>query len=117
MQGDHGRRLVTLDGLRGMAAIAVMLYHIGNVYQFGGPFRAGYLFVDFFFLLSGFVLALSVEPRFARGWTTAAFMRARIVRLWPVIAIGALAGGCRSACAAAGRMCLSMPCWRWRCCR
>lgn len=93
MQGDHGRRLVTLDGLRGMAAIAVMLYHIGNVYQFGGPFRAGYLFVDFFFLLSGFVLALSVEPRFARGWTTAAFMRARIVRLWPVIAIGALAGG------------------------
>ena len=92
MQGEKGRRLVVLDGLRGIAAICVMLYHLGNFFGFGGPFMAGYLFVDFFFLLSGFVLALSIEPRFAHGWSTAGFMRARVVRLWPVIAVGALAG-------------------------
>lgn len=92
MQGQDGERLVTLDGLRGIAAIAVMLYHIGNFYHFPSPFARGYLFVDFFFLLSGFVLARSIEPRFARGWTTWAFMKARVVRLWPVIAIGAVAG-------------------------
>jgi peptidoglycan/LPS O-acetylase OafA/YrhL len=92
MQKIGGGKLATLDGLRGIAAIVVMLYHIGNLYKFGAPFQRGYLFVDFFFLLSGFVLALSAEPRFATGWTTLSFVVARVVRLWPVIAIGAISG-------------------------
>lgn len=92
MNGNNDRRLAAFDGLRGIAAIAVMLYHVGNFYDVAGPFMRGYLLVDLFFLLSGFVLALSAEPRFAGGWTTTSFVRARIKRLWPMIVVGALLG-------------------------
>lgn len=50
------------------------------------------MFVDFFFLLSGFVLTLSAEPRMANGWGTLDFLRARIVRLWPMTAVGVVLG-------------------------
>jgi len=86
------QRLVLLDGVRGLAALIVMIYHLGNFHPFFDPFSRGYLFVDFFFMLSGFVLCLAMEPRFARGMTTRAFMRKRIIRLWPTIALGACIG-------------------------
>lgn len=92
LEQNVGGRLVVLDGLRGIAAIVVMLYHVGNFHGLGGAFARGYLFVDFFFLLSGFVLARSIEPRFARGLTAARFLNDRIARLWPLIALGAVAG-------------------------
>lgn len=49
----------------------------------------GYLYVSFFFLLSGFVLARSSEPRMAAGLTAAQFLKNRYIRLWPVMALGA----------------------------
>ena len=52
----HSARMVQLDGLRGIAAFMVVFYHMDIVYAIGGPFGRGYLFVDLFFLLSGFVL-------------------------------------------------------------
>lgn len=85
-------RLPILDGLRGLAAIAVMLYHIEVVFHSYGSFSRSYLFVDFFFLLSGFVLAIAAESKMNNGQGTLGFMRARIKRLWPVIAAGAVIG-------------------------
>ena len=84
-----GRRYETLDGLRGVAAVAVLLYHIGG--WSGRPWLAthGYLAVDFFFCLSGFVLAHAYGRRDI-GWL--GFMRERLIRLWPLIAVTMLAG-------------------------
>ncbi|MEZ5735742.1 MAG: acyltransferase [Novosphingobium sp.] len=91
-QSSGTARLPLLDGLRGLAAIAVMLYHVETFFGDFGPFSRGYLFVDFFFLLSGFVLTLSAESKMNAGLGAVGFMRARLVRLWPVIAAGALVG-------------------------
>ena len=54
-----------LDGLRGVAALMVIWYHIFEGYAFAGgsiieTFNHGYLAVDFFFILSGFVIGLPV---------------------------------------------------------
>lgn len=85
-------RFITLDGLRGVAAVIVLIYHR----RFWIPQHAewhGYLAVDFFFLLSGFVIAHAYERRLASGALAGrAFVIARIVRLYPMIVLGALAG-------------------------
>lgn len=78
------RRLVALDGLRGICALTVLFFHI---FQFGTMklFPNGFLSVDIFFLLSGFVLALAFGEQLAAGMTLRDFMRARVRRLGPVI--------------------------------
>lgn len=88
----HAERLPLLDAMRGLAAIAVLLYHAND--KFGGMdvFSRGYLFVDFFFLLSGFVLGLAAEPRLRAGLGPAAFMVLRWKRLWPMIFVGTMLG-------------------------
>jgi peptidoglycan/LPS O-acetylase OafA/YrhL len=78
------QRLIALDGLRGLAAIAVMVFHLTNLAQ---PVH-GYLAVDLFFMLSGFVLASAYEDRFVAGMTVRAFMGQRIARLYPAYLIG-----------------------------
>jgi peptidoglycan/LPS O-acetylase OafA/YrhL len=85
-------RLPLLDGMRGMAALCVLGFHVQRAFHVTGPFSASYLFVDFFFLLSGFVLGLVAEPRMRAGLSWRAFMVARWRRLWPMIAVGALLG-------------------------
>lgn len=82
-------RLGQLDGLRGFAALVIMLYHAEIVYGTHGPFLRGYLLVDLFFLLSGFVLAVSTEKKLNAGIGAFEFTRARFVRLWPLVAVGA----------------------------
>lgn len=52
----------------------------------------GYLAVDLFFMMSGFVVAHAYGSRLARGWSVAAFMRVRIVRLWPLYLLGTAIG-------------------------
>ncbi|ATC32080.1 acyltransferase [Caulobacter vibrioides] len=86
---EAGRRYEALDGLRGVAAVGVMLYHIGS--WTGRPWLVphGYLAVDFFFCLSGFVLAHAYG---AREISWLGFMRQRLVRLWPLIALTMLGG-------------------------
>ncbi|MEN9683108.1 MAG: hypothetical protein RLZZ427_859 [Pseudomonadota bacterium] len=88
-QAVHAPRLFQLDGLRGIAAVLIMLYHVDMVYHVRGPFVRGYLFVDLFFLLSGFVLAVSTEKKLNSGINPFAFVKARFVRLWPLVAVGA----------------------------
>lgn len=83
-------RLVALDGLRGVAALAVVFRH---AHVAALPFAHGYLAVDLFFLLSGFVIAKSYEPRLARGrLTVPAYMLVRLERLYPLLALGSLIG-------------------------
>jgi peptidoglycan/LPS O-acetylase OafA/YrhL len=86
---EAGRRYEALDGLRGVAALGVMLYHVGS--WTGRPWLVphGYLAVDFFFCLSGFVLAHAYGRREIR-WL--GFMRQRLIRLWPLIALTMLGG-------------------------
>jgi len=71
--------------------LMVVLFHAGHGLGTWSP-RFGYLAVDLFFLLSGFVLALSYEPRFRRGMGTAEFLIARIVRLYPLYFLGLVLG-------------------------
>jgi hypothetical protein len=58
------RRYLTLDGLREVAAIIVVCFHMGYVRWMPTP-AFGYLAVDIFFALSGFVLAQADDERFA----------------------------------------------------
>jgi peptidoglycan/LPS O-acetylase OafA/YrhL len=52
----------------------------------------GYLAVDLFFLMSGFVIAAAYEQRLVDGWSVSAFMAVRLKRLWPLYALGVVAG-------------------------
>ncbi len=81
----------TLDGMRGVAALAVILFHcpglLGHV-----ALPHGYLAVDFFFALSGFVLAFAYQGRLDGGWPTVQFLKVRFARLYPLYAVSTLLG-------------------------
>ncbi len=79
------QRYVALDGLRGLAALVVVLWHTGETRFIPG----GYLAVDFFFALSGFVLSAAYADR-PIAWSS--FMVARFVRLYPLYAVGMTLG-------------------------
>lgn len=84
-------RFALLDGLRGIAAFAVILDHTPT--NFIGELIPGrYLAVDFFFVLSGFVLAHAYGKRLEGGWSTLSFMRARVIRLYPLYLAGLAIG-------------------------
>jgi len=79
------------DGLRGPGATLVLVGHILLVLD---PVVApgGAVIVDLFFLLSGFVIAFSYEPRFATGMRAGEFMIHRIVRRYPLYLLGMMLG-------------------------
>jgi peptidoglycan/LPS O-acetylase OafA/YrhL len=83
-------RLVGLDGLRGVAALVVTYFHIRSAqlgYN-GFPAGDGYLAVDLFFVLSGYVIPFAYESRLDGGLAFRNFMRARLLRLYPLYALG-----------------------------
>jgi peptidoglycan/LPS O-acetylase OafA/YrhL len=85
-------RLAALDGVRGVAALLVMGLHIAG--YLGSPLLGhGYLMVDLFFLMSGFVLSAGYGHRLAQGGQGAWFAGKRIARLYPLAAVGLLLGG------------------------
>jgi peptidoglycan/LPS O-acetylase OafA/YrhL len=88
---DNKQRFVVLDGLRGVAAICVAVFH--GAFIFGGRtlLPEAYLAVDFFFLLSGVVVAHAYEDRLRAGHTLDYIIR-RAIRLYPMIFIGAALG-------------------------
>jgi peptidoglycan/LPS O-acetylase OafA/YrhL len=88
---EVARRFHSLEGLRGLAAVAVALTHLGLFWRH--IVCHGYLAVDLFFLLSGVVLGHAYEARLAGGWGPAKFLAARIQRLAPLYLLGALWGG------------------------
>lgn len=86
-----------LDGLRGVAALIVMWYHVFEGYAFAGgtmieSFNHGYLAVDFFFMLSGFVISYAYDDRWGGSFTMKDFFKRRLIRLHPMVIMGAVLG-------------------------
>jgi len=84
-----------LDGLRGIAAITVVCFHIFEAFatsHLDQRINHGYLAVDFFFILSGFVVGYAYDDRWGR-MKTLDFIKRRIIRLHPMVVMGALIGG------------------------
>jgi len=78
------QNFLTLDGMRGIAAIFVLIFHTSS-YWGGFTFYHSYLAVDMFFLLSGFVIGHAYEDKLNRGTiTTKDFVLIRLVRLYPM---------------------------------
>ena len=82
--------LRALTGARGIAAWAVVLFHVRLLLENGGGLHGqlshGYLAVDFFFMLSGFVIWLTWFERLRAGGIEAVprFLQRRIARIWPL---------------------------------
>ena len=80
-----------LDGLRGVAALMVIVYHVFECFDWS-PVPHGYLAVDFFFVLSGFVIGYAYDDRWREGLKVATFFKRRLIRLHPMVILGALFG-------------------------
>jgi peptidoglycan/LPS O-acetylase OafA/YrhL len=84
-----------LDGLRGVAAVVVVFYHLFKGYGHDDRFKQvinhGYLAVDFFFLLSGFVVAYAYDDRW-NLMSDADFYKRRLIRLQPMVIMGTTIG-------------------------
>jgi peptidoglycan/LPS O-acetylase OafA/YrhL len=87
------RRYEVLDALRGVGALGVVWLHIGGVTRLTPIPPNAHLAVDFFFCLSGFVIAHAYESRLRLGFSASAFTRERLIRLMPLAVAGALLGG------------------------
>lgn len=87
----ESHRFLLLDGLRGLAAILVVFWH-AEWLGFHRWVHTGYMAVDFFFCLSGFVIAFSYESRLRGSLRLAEFCKARVVRLYPVYILGSFLG-------------------------
>lgn len=85
-------RYEILDGLRGVAAVMVLVYHICETHwgQTTQPVAHGYLAVDFFFVLSGFVIGYAYDDRWSNGLSLKEFMKRRITRLHPMVILSAM---------------------------
>lgn len=86
-----GRRFITLDAMRGIAAISVMMFH----YLLGTPYHIfdhAFYAVDFFFVLSGVVLTHAYVETIRHGMRFTGYMKARIIRLYPFYAVGMIMG-------------------------
>lgn len=89
-KAGHREYFPLLDGVRGMAAIAVMFRHMS---LFGiHAVAQSYLGVDVFFALSGAVIASAYELKLRAGMSAGDFLRRRVIRLWPMIALGVALG-------------------------
>lgn len=84
-----------LDGLRGVAALLVVAFHTLEPNDYGNRFKQiinhGYMAVDFFFLLSGFVVAYAYDDRW-RSMSRWDFYKRRLIRLQPMVIMGSLIG-------------------------
>ena len=89
-------RYEILDGLRGVASVIVVIFHIFESYSAGPAYQIinhGYLAVDFFFVLSGFVIGYAYDDRWGKMGTWGFFKR-RLVRLHPMVVFGTVVGIC-----------------------
>lgn len=90
-----------LDGLRGAAALMVVWYHVFEGFAFAegsaiDVFNHGHLGVDFFFMLSGFVISYAYDDRWtadgAKRLTMGGFFKRRLIRLHPMLVMGMVIG-------------------------
>lgn len=88
-------RYELLDGLRGVAAVMVIWYHFFEGFATSPVdqnMNHGYLAVDFFFVLSGFVLGYAYDDRWSKGMTNGNFLLRRIIRLQPMVVFSVIFG-------------------------
>jgi peptidoglycan/LPS O-acetylase OafA/YrhL len=88
-----------LDGLRGVAALMVLLYHVFNdaksFFVWPTPvseFYHSFLGVDFFFILSGFVMGYAYDGQWGSRMTLGGFIKRRLIRLHPMVVMGVILG-------------------------
>lgn len=97
------KRYDLLDGLRGVAALMVIVYHCYECFPADTWIIGhGYLAVDFFFILSGFVIGYAYDDRWKApslpsrgeesGMTLVAFLKRRLIRLHPMVVFGVVIG-------------------------
>lgn len=87
-------RYEILDGLRGVAAMIVVAFHLFETYSAGPAHQIlnhGYLAVDFFFVLSGFVIGYAYDDRWGR-MSLGQFFKRRLIRLHPMVVMGSAVG-------------------------
>ncbi len=108
---DTKPHYILLDGLRGVAALMVLWYHVFEGFAFAKgsiieTFNHGHLGVDFFFLLSGFVISYAYDDRWksrqrstvnsqkttAKSLSLKDFFKRRLIRLHPMLVMGAFIG-------------------------
>jgi peptidoglycan/LPS O-acetylase OafA/YrhL len=83
-----------LDGLRGVAALTVVVFHLFEAFATSHLdliINHGYLAVDFFFLLSGFVIGYAYDDRWSK-MTFSGFFKRRLQRLQPMVIMGMIIG-------------------------
>ena len=96
-------RYEILDGLRGVAALLVVIYHIFEGLAFARATNGvgtgmittlnhGHIAVDFFFILSGFVISYAYDDRWSK-MSVVMFFKRRLIRLHPMLIMGAIIGG------------------------
>lgn len=92
---DTKKHYEILDGLRGVAAILVVIFHLFETFTMGDTTKQivnhGYLAVDFFFVLSGFVIGYAYDDRW-KSMSIKDFFKRRLIRLHPMIIIGMIVG-------------------------
>lgn len=87
-----------LDGLRGVAAIMILFYHVFSdaksflTEKTANEFFHCFLGVDFFFILSGFVMGYAYDSQWKDGMTLGSFIKRRLIRLHPMVVMGVLIG-------------------------
>ena len=110
-------RYEILDGLRGVAAMMVIIFHLFETYAHGQQHvNHGYLAVDFFFVLSGFVVGYAYDDRWGK-MTTWGFFKRRLTRLHPMVIMGTLIGACLFFFGAdAFRRIMQTPLWKFFVC-
>jgi peptidoglycan/LPS O-acetylase OafA/YrhL len=88
---DPAQRYGALDAIRGVAAIMVVFLHSSRLFE-GQWAPGGYLAVDLFFALSGFVIAHAYDrrlgPQSGQGLSGGKFVVLRLIRFWPLYALG-----------------------------
>lgn len=89
-------RYEILDGLRGVAALMVVIFHLSEAFSYDPVYKHlnhGYLAVDFFFVLSGYVIGYAYDRRMLSGEMTRwDFVKSRLIRLQPMVLFGLLLG-------------------------
>ncbi|MFB9865659.1 acyltransferase family protein [Rufibacter immobilis] len=88
------KHFAILDGLRGVAALAVLIFHFMEwVYPDASKnfIGHGFLAVDFFFCLSGFVIGYAYDDRIGKIGVMG-FFKTRLIRLHPLVVLGSILG-------------------------
>ncbi|HET9652973.1 MAG TPA: acyltransferase family protein, partial [Usitatibacter sp.] len=85
-------RYLLLDGLRGMAALVIVVHHFTALSGQREIFASASIAVDFFFCLGGFVIAHAYQERLLAGMSALEYTRRRVARLYPMYLVGLAIG-------------------------